>query len=198
MLCVGGMNNRMVKFDDVVEAKSKSKRENILGSGRCRRKVATRVQPRLASHLGHGRRLVCCLRQEVCTTILLRQRGSSLGWAYTRHRLPGETLLVCATWTGFDLRQCGERTDGVDVSPLRMLDFVCVCPDARSACVFKLLLVQILDLDVRRGCAADWSLGVWETSRWRNRASSPDLERRRHSKVCAADLGCQEVLTPRV
>lgn len=64
--CVGTIQDRMAKVDNVVEAKSKSrwksksKRENILGSEGCRRKVATRPS---ATPLGFEPLSwpVCCL-----------------------------------------------------------------------------------------------------------------------------------------
>jgi hypothetical protein len=75
-------------------------------------------------------------------------------------------------------------------SPLWML-ILCVCPGARKTCVFELLLVPILDLDLSRGCAAD--LG---TSRWRNLVADCDLERQTakcgrdasSARCCAARL----------
>jgi hypothetical protein len=75
-------------------------------------------------------------------------------------------------------------------SPLWTL-ILCVCPGARKTCVFELLLVPILDLDLSRGCAAD--LG---TSRWRNLVADCDLERQTakcgrdasSARCCAARL----------
>jgi len=79
---------------------------------------------------------------------------------------------VRATWTVVDLAQC-DRDEGLKASTQGLLvvpDLACVWPGVGRACVFELLLVQILDLGLSRGCAAD--LG---TSRWQNFAADCDL-----------------------
>lgn len=61
------------------------------------------------------------------------------------------------------------------MSPLRILDLVCVSPWSKCLCV-RALPCSVLKLDITRGCAAD--LG---TSRWQDFAAGCDLEC--HSEV---------------
>jgi hypothetical protein len=148
----------------------KSKREKMLNFGSGLREVDVCGPPGLASNLLVLVGILPLTKAwpTSCTPEMLKSQVSTHSTSSTRVDSAGVRHLDCRWSRAVRQRRC---TEGIDTGLLWMLGLVCVCPGARFDCVFELLFVPILDLDLSRGCAAD--LG---TSRWRNLVAGCDLE----------------------